>query len=156
MQRKQLQIQSLGAGFYWEPLLFNKKNTTKGHIEEVMAIKLRKPTGLDLPAIYNPLLRICSNFSVAQPDTSQRWGSSSDLDQIFIFCLKFCSDFGFFFQESSSSVGVPSSPQRTDGLTSSPGRDLPPFEDETDAVLGNENVVDEEDGEELFGDRMEQ
>ena len=156
MQRKQLQIQSLGAGFYWEPLLFNKKNTTKGHIEEVMAIKLRKPTGLDLPAIYNPLLRICSNFSVAQPDTSQRWGSSSDLDQIFIFCLKFCSDFGFFFQESSSSIGVPSSPQRTDGLTSSPGRDLPPFEDETDAVLGNENVVDEEDGEELFGDRMEQ
>ena len=62
----------------------------------------------------------------------------------------------FFFQESSSSIGVPSSPQRTDGLTSSPGRDLPPFEDETDAVLGNENVVDEEDGEELFGDRMEQ
>lgn len=51
---------------------------------------------------------------------------------------------------------MPSSPQRTDGLTSSPGRDLPPFEDETDAVLGNEDVVDEEEGEELFGDRMEQ
>lgn len=62
----------------------------------------------------------------------------------------------FLAQESSSSIGVPSSPQRTDGLTSSPGRDLPPFEDETDAVLGNEDVVDEEEGEELFGDRMEQ
>lgn len=59
-------------------------------------------------------------------------------------------------QESSSSIGVPSSPHRTDGLTSSPGRDLPPFEDETDAVLGNDDVVEEEDGEELFGDRMEQ
>ena len=59
-------------------------------------------------------------------------------------------------QESSSSLGVPSSPQRTDGLTSSPGRDLPPFEDETDAVLGNEDAVEEEEGEELFGDRMEQ
>lgn len=59
-------------------------------------------------------------------------------------------------QESSSSIGVPSSPQRTDGLTSSPGRDLPPFEDETDAVLGNDDVAEEEEGEELFGDRMEQ
>ena len=49
---------------------------------------------------------------------------------------------------------MPSSPQRTNGLTSSPGRDLPPFEDETDAVLGNENAVEEEEGEELFGDRI--
>ena len=96
MQRKQLQIQSLGAGFYWEPLLSNKNNTIKGHIKEVIAIKLRKPSGLDSPAIYNPLLRICSNFSVAQPDTSQRWWSSSNVDQIFIFCLKFCSEFVFF------------------------------------------------------------
>lgn len=39
--------QLLGAGFYWEPWLSNKKNTTKGHIEEVMAIKLRKSSGLD-------------------------------------------------------------------------------------------------------------
>lgn len=61
----------------------------------------------------------------------------------------------FSLQESSSSLGVPS-PQRTDGLTSSPGRDLPPFEDETDAVLGNDDVAEEEEGEELFGDRMEQ
>ena len=59
-------------------------------------------------------------------------------------------------QESSSSIGVPSSPHRADGLTSSPGRDLPPFEDETDAVLGNDDVGEEEEGEELFGDRMEQ
>ena len=51
---------------------------------------------------------------------------------------------------------MPSSPQRTDGLTSSPGRDLPPFEDETDAVLGNEGAVEEEEGETLFGDRMDQ
>ncbi|RMX61533.1 hypothetical protein pdam_00013734 [Pocillopora damicornis] len=58
--------------------------------------------------------------------------------------------------ESSSSIGVPSSPHRADGLTSSPGRDLPPFEDETDAVLGNDDVGEEEEGEELFGDRMEQ
>lgn len=73
-------------------------------------------------------------------------GESLDIDQ----------DIFFLAQESSSSLGVPSSPQRTDGLTSSPGRDLPPFEDETDAVLGNEDVVEEEEGEELFGDRMEQ
>ena len=51
---------------------------------------------------------------------------------------------------------MPSSPQRTNVLTSSPGKDLPPFEDETDVVLGNENAVEEEEGEELFGDRMEQ
>ena len=59
--------------------------------------------------------------------------------------------------QESSSVGAPSSPYRTDGLTSSPGRDLPPFEDETDAVLGNEpREEEEEDGEELFGDRLEE
>ncbi|XP_031573704.1 DNA replication licensing factor mcm2-like [Actinia tenebrosa] len=58
--------------------------------------------------------------------------------------------------QSSSSIGIASSPPRTDGLTSSPARDLPPFEDETDAVLGNEGSgIEEEDGEELFGDRME-
>ncbi|XP_032230725.2 DNA replication licensing factor mcm2 [Nematostella vectensis] len=59
--------------------------------------------------------------------------------------------------QSSSSIGLPSSPQRTDGLTSSPARDLPPFEDDTEAILGNEGsgVEEEEDGEELFGDQME-
>ena len=42
-------------------------------------------------------------------------------------------------------------------MTSSLGRDLPPFEDESDVVLGNEDAVEEqEEGEELFGDRMEQ
>jgi hypothetical protein len=39
-------------------------------------------------------------------------------------------------------------------LTSSPGRDLPPFEDESEA--GERRVEEEEDGEELFGDNMEQ
>lgn len=41
-----------------------------------------------------------------------------------------------------------------DPVTSSPGRDLPSFEDESD-LLGNENPVEEEDGEELFGDNLE-
>ena len=43
---------------------------------------------------------------------------------------------------------------------SSPGRDdLPPFQDETDALLGNEGgspeEEEEEEGEELFGDNFE-
>ncbi len=52
----------------------------------------------------------------------------------------------------------PRSP-RTEGLvTSSPTRpDLAPFEDETDAILGNEvqEEVEDDEGEELFGDAME-
>ena len=48
---------------------------------------------------------------------------------------------------------------RTGLVTSSPGRDdLAPFEDETDALLGNEasgNENEEGEGEELFGDNME-
>lgn len=40
------------------------------------------------------------------------------------------------------------------GEPSSPGRDLPPFEDESD--LGNDNNEEEpDDGENLFGDDME-
>jgi len=42
---------------------------------------------------------------------------------------------------------------RTD-QTSSPGRDLPPFEDESE-LLGYNQEEEEEDGEELFGDDME-
>lgn len=44
-----------------------------------------------------------------------------------------------------------------DALTSSPGRDLPPFEDESEGLLGTEGPLDEEeeDGEELIGDGME-
>ena len=45
-----------------------------------------------------------------------------------------------------------------DPVTSSPGRDLPPFEDESDLLggNGNDNYEDEvTDGEELFGDNME-
>ncbi|XP_068206069.1 DNA replication licensing factor mcm2 [Palaemon carinicauda] len=41
-----------------------------------------------------------------------------------------------------------------DPVTSSPGRDLPAFEDESD-LLGNDVPVEEEDGEELFGDNLE-
>ncbi|XP_037780899.1 DNA replication licensing factor mcm2-like [Penaeus monodon] len=41
-----------------------------------------------------------------------------------------------------------------DPVTSSPGRDLPAFEDESD-LMGNDVPVEEEDGEELFGDNME-
>ena len=76
-------------------------------------------------------------------------------------------------QESSESFTVASSPaprrrsndpltsspgrssRRTDALTSSPGRDLPPFEDESEGLLGTEGPLEEEDGEELFGDGME-
>ena len=41
-----------------------------------------------------------------------------------------------------------------DPATSSPGRDLPPFEDESE-LLGDNHEVEEEDGEELFGDNLE-
>ena len=43
---------------------------------------------------------------------------------------------------------------RGDPLTSSPGRDLPPFEDESE-LLGDGQVEEEGEGEELFGDNME-
>ena len=41
-----------------------------------------------------------------------------------------------------------------DPLTSSPGRDLPPFEDESELMDGPPGE-EEEDGEELFGDDLE-
>lgn len=49
------------------------------------------------------------------------------------------------------------SSRRGDAFTSSPGRDLPPFEDESEGLLGNEGVPqeEEEDGEDLIGDGME-
>jgi len=43
--------------------------------------------------------------------------------------------------------------QRAD-MTSSPGRDLAPFEDESE-LLGYNQDEEEEEGEELFGDQME-
>lgn len=46
---------------------------------------------------------------------------------------------------------------RTDALTSSPARNLPPFEDESDAILGNDGSneeEEEEDGIDLMGDNM--
>jgi len=39
-------------------------------------------------------------------------------------------------------------------MTSSPGRDLAPFEDESE-LLGYNQEEEEEEGEELFGDQME-
>ncbi|XP_063797254.1 DNA replication licensing factor MCM2 [Pseudophryne corroboree] len=64
--------------------------------------------------------------------------------------------------DSSESFSIATSPRtgsrRGDGLTSSPGRDLPPFEDESEGLIGDEVLpVDEEedDGEELIGDGME-
>lgn len=45
--------------------------------------------------------------------------------------------------------------RRTDPLTSSPGRDLPPFEDDSE-LMGENAGEEEEDGEELFGDQLEQ
>ena len=42
-------------------------------------------------------------------------------------------------------------------MTSSPGRDLPPFEDESEGLLGETLPGEEEegDGDELIGDGME-
>ncbi len=50
----------------------------------------------------------------------------------------------------------PSRGLRRGDLTSSPGRDLPPFEDESEGILGD-NILNQEDGdgEELIGDGME-
>ncbi|KAG5275181.1 hypothetical protein AALO_G00144480 [Alosa alosa] len=56
--------------------------------------------------------------------------------------------------DSSESYHMATSPSR--GLTSSPGRDLPPFEDESEGILGETLPNEEEgDGEELIGDGME-
>ncbi|XP_075852059.1 DNA replication licensing factor MCM2 [Microcebus murinus] len=55
----------------------------------------------------------------------------------------------------ASSPGLGS--RRVEALTSSPGRDLPPFEDESEGLLGTQGPLEdeEEDGEELIGDGME-
>ncbi|KAM6946629.1 DNA replication licensing factor MCM2 isoform 2-T2 [Lycodopsis pacificus] len=67
--------------------------------------------------------------------------------------------------DSSESFHAATSPSRGDttsrrgDMTSSPGRDLPPFEDESEGLLGDGPVLEEEeedgDGEELIGDGME-
>lgn len=46
-------------------------------------------------------------------------------------------------------------PPHPDPTTSSPGRDLPPFEDESELLGEARGDEEEEDGEELFGDDME-
>lgn len=63
-----------------------------------------------------------------------------------------------FQSDSSSDIhenGVVS--PRRDPLTSSPARDLPPFEDESELIggVGDDQEEMEDDGEELFGDNME-
>lgn len=71
-----------------------------------------------------------------------------------------------YFQDDTSSdpfstATSPSRPSRgrrssRGDPTSSPGRDLPPFEDESE-LLGNVAGEEEEgEGEELFGDNLEQ
>uniref|UniRef100_A0AAZ3RPA7 DNA replication licensing factor MCM2 n=1 Tax=Oncorhynchus tshawytscha TaxID=74940 RepID=A0AAZ3RPA7_ONCTS len=63
--------------------------------------------------------------------------------------------------DSSESYHMATSPSRFSRrgeLTSSPGRDLPPFEDESEGLLGEGTLPGEEDegdGEELIGDAME-
>ncbi|XP_029548772.1 DNA replication licensing factor mcm2 [Salmo trutta] len=58
--------------------------------------------------------------------------------------------------ESYHMVTSPSRGSRRGELTSSPGRDLPPFEDESEGLLGEGTLPEEEgDGEELIGDAME-
>ncbi|KAG5836589.1 hypothetical protein ANANG_G00257180 [Anguilla anguilla] len=60
--------------------------------------------------------------------------------------------------DSSESYHMATSPpaSRRGDLTSSPGRDLPPFEDESEGLLGDAHLEEEEDdGEELIGDGME-
>ncbi|MBN3325805.1 MCM2 factor, partial [Atractosteus spatula] len=63
--------------------------------------------------------------------------------------------------DSSESYNIATSPSqasRHGDLTSSPGRDLPPFEDESEGLLGEDPLPEEEeeeDGEELIGDGME-
>lgn len=57
-------------------------------------------------------------------------------------------------------VTSPSRASRRGDLTSSPGRDLPPFEDESEGILGEghlpgEEEEDDDEGEELIGDGME-
>uniref|UniRef100_A0A8V5HGB5 DNA replication licensing factor MCM2 n=1 Tax=Melopsittacus undulatus TaxID=13146 RepID=A0A8V5HGB5_MELUD len=63
-------------------------------------------------------------------------------------------------QDSSESQAAVTSPVRSsrrgDAFTSSPGRDLPPFEDESEGLLGTEGLPEEEEeGEELIGEGME-
>lgn len=66
------------------------------------------------------------------------------------------------WQDSSQAANAMTSPSRTSrrgDYTSSPGRDLPPFEDESEGLLGDGLLPDEEeedgDGEDLIGDGME-
>lgn len=81
----------------------------------------------------------------------------------FEFDIPLCQWIYYYFvkQDESSSDADPfstaSSPGRArDPLTSSPNRDLPPFEDESE-LLGDDDAdqEEEEEGENLFGDDIE-
>ncbi|GIY51642.1 DNA replication licensing factor mcm2 [Caerostris darwini] len=60
-------------------------------------------------------------------------------------------------ESDSSDIQENASSPRRDPMTSSPARDLPAFEDESELIggLGDDDQVMEEDGEELFGDNLE-
>uniref|UniRef100_A0A671WCD4 DNA replication licensing factor MCM2 n=1 Tax=Sparus aurata TaxID=8175 RepID=A0A671WCD4_SPAAU len=63
------------------------------------------------------------------------------------------------FSSSYHMATSPSRASRRGDMTSSPGRDLPPFEDESEGLLGESHLPGEEeeegDGEDLIGDGME-
>ena len=79
-----------------------------------------------------------------------------------------CCNVKYHSQDNPSSPGEATSPgthddpgsrfDRTDALTSSPARNLAPFEDESDAILGNDASNDEgeeeEEGIDLMGDNL--
>ena len=82
--------------------------------------------------------------------------------------FSFCYNVAFSFKEESSSTIATSPSQdpqddarydRTDALTSNPVWHLAPFEDESHAILGNDQsgVEDEaDDGIDLMGDNVEE
>ena len=74
-------------------------------------------------------------------------------------CCPICLSISSLHLSTSPSSALLPFPGGVDPF-SSPGRDdLPPFQDETDALLGNEGgspeEEEEEEGEELFGDNFE-
>lgn len=79
-----------------------------------------------------------------------------------LLCYVIFSFNSWCWQDSSESYHIVTSPSRASrrgDLTSSPGRDLPPFEDESEGLLGEGPLPGEEeedgDGEDLIGDGME-
>lgn len=76
-------------------------------------------------------------------------------DLVFVGVLKDeVSSDPFSVAATSPDQGQGRRPQ-PDPTTSSPGRDLPPFEDESELLGEARGDEEEEEGEELFGDDME-